>query len=75
VISARPVVGQGSTPTVLASIKSSHLWPQFSIYSLRHLYRSAQDPEYTDFVDQIGEDYEHRHTSVGNLGLFLALKP
>jgi PIF1-like helicase len=61
-----PVVkGQGSTPTVLASIKSLYLWPQFSIHSLHHPYRSAQDPEYTDFIDQIGEDYEHHHTSVG----------
>jgi hypothetical protein len=60
-----PVVkGQGSTPALLASIKSSHLWPLFTIFSLHHSYRGAQDPEYTEFVDNIGEDHQNSHTSL-----------
>lgn len=60
-----PVVkGQGYIPALLASIKSSHLWPQFSIHSLEQPIRGAHDPTYTEFVDNIGENYNENHVSV-----------
>lgn len=60
-----PVVkGQGCIPTLLASIKSSRLWPQFSIHSLHQPIRGARDHGYTDFVDRIGEDYVNPRTSL-----------
>jgi hypothetical protein len=56
-----PVVkGAGSTPSRLASIKSSHIWCQFFILTLQLAIRSAHDPGYTTFVDAIGEDYVRR---------------
>lgn len=58
-----PVVrGQGCTPALLASVKSSHLWPKFAIRSLQQPIRSAHDPQYTMFVDRIGEDFINTHT-------------
>ena len=55
-----PVVqGQGKTPTILASVKRSHLWPHFIPLALHFSYRGASDPEYTSFVDSVGEDYTH----------------
>jgi hypothetical protein len=60
-----PVVkGQGCTPTLLASIKSSPLWQTFRSYSLQRPIRSAQDIEYTAFVDRIGEDSEHTEVTL-----------
>lgn len=53
-----PVVkGSGCTPARLASVKSSTLWPSFSVVSLEAPIRTARDPAYTAFVDRIGEDY------------------
>ena len=53
-----PVVkGSGCTPARLVSVKSSTLWPSFSVLSLEAPIRTARDPEYTAFVDHIGEDY------------------
>jgi hypothetical protein len=51
------VKGSGPTPSRLASIKSSLIWPQFQLLCLDTPIRSAQDPQYTAFVDRIGEDY------------------
>jgi PIF1-like helicase len=63
-----PVVkGYGSTPSVLASIKSSSLWSQFRILSLGSPIRGEQDPEYTFFVDNIGQDFANEITSVAIL--------
>lgn len=60
-----PVVkGQGCTPARLASIKSSHLWPKFNILTLHAPIRSAQDPEYTAYVDRIGEDHVNQQVSL-----------
>lgn len=60
-----PVVkGQGCTSTLLASIKSSYLWPHFTLYSLQQPIRGAGDPGYTNFVDNIGEDHQNPRTSV-----------
>ena len=38
-----------------ASIKSSPLWPLFEIFRLTIPIRNAQDPEFSSFVDEIGE--------------------
>ena len=60
-----PVVkGQGPTPALEESVKSSYLWPHFCIHSLHRPIRSRQDPEYTDFVDRIGEDYQNTTASI-----------
>jgi hypothetical protein len=53
--------GEGVTPALQASIKTSYLWKHFQVFSLQHPLHSAQDPEYTDFVDRIGKDHEN-HT-------------
>ncbi|OBZ79596.1 ATP-dependent DNA helicase PIF1 [Grifola frondosa] len=63
-----PVIsGSGPSATVDVSIKSSYLWNTFKITSLTLPIRSAQDPDYTAFVDFIGEDYNHNHTSLNLL--------
>jgi hypothetical protein len=55
-----PVVkGHGSAPTLLACIKNAPVWKQFLQISLQYPYRGASDPEYTAFVDNIGEDHRH----------------
>jgi hypothetical protein len=60
-----PVVrGEGPTPLLLASIKSSRLWRSFRIFTLHKPHRSAEDPEYTAMVDHVGEDYEHSSISL-----------
>jgi hypothetical protein len=56
--------GPGSQPRArLASVKNSVLWSKFTILSLNTPIRSASDPQYTSFVDQIGEDFSHTHAS------------
>jgi hypothetical protein len=56
-----PIVkGSGSTPSRLASIKSSRIWTSFLIHTLHTPIRSAQDLRYTTSVDDIGEDHQHR---------------
>lgn len=51
-----PVIRGGTrTEVVAASIKSSPLWPLFSVYRLTQPVRNAMDPEYAAFVDAIGE--------------------
>ena len=60
-----PVVkGIGPTPAIEASIKSSPLWQEFTVYTLDYPHRTAGDPEYTAFIDHIGEDYKHPMTSL-----------
>lgn len=52
-----PVIpGGGPTATLEASVKSSPLWRHCLIRTLTIPIRSAADPEYTAFVDHIGED-------------------
>ncbi|KAL6303922.1 hypothetical protein BKA93DRAFT_734305, partial [Sparassis latifolia] len=52
-----PVVpGDGPVPALHASIKLSHLWHHFNIFSVTTTVRSAEDSEYTSFVDTISED-------------------
>ena len=52
-----PVIkGIGPTTTFDTCIKSSPLWLNFRIYSLHQPIRSASDPGYTKFVDDISEN-------------------
>jgi len=63
-----PVVrGEGVTPLLLASVKSSLTWPYFRIFTLHQPHRSAEDLDYTEFVDRIGEDYVDRVVSLDML--------
>ena len=51
-----PVVRGGSRAQVVqASIRSSPLWNEFTIRRLLVPIRNAQDPEFADFVDAIGD--------------------
>ncbi|EJT97541.1 hypothetical protein DACRYDRAFT_59008, partial [Dacryopinax primogenitus] len=52
-----PVVkGTGETAALQASILSSPLWPMFKICHLHALVHNRDDPEFSAFVDYIGED-------------------
>ena len=52
-----PVVkGCGETATLAASVKSSPLWQHLRVFTLTTPIRTISDPEYTTFVDSIGED-------------------
>ena len=37
---------------------SAWLWPQFEICNLTHPVRDAQDPEYSEYVDSLGDGNE-----------------
>jgi ATP-dependent DNA helicase PIF1 len=51
-----PVIRGGSKAQVIdASIKSCSFWPQLRIYWLIHHCRNAEDPEFAQFVDSIGD--------------------
>ena len=53
-----PVIPGGSRGDIVqASIKSSPLWSAFTVRNLTHPQRDAEDPEYSRFVDQIGDDH------------------
>ena len=50
-----PVIKNGSRAAVFdASIHSSYLWPLFTILPLMQPIRNAMDPEFSDWVDQVG---------------------
>jgi hypothetical protein len=52
-----PVVkGGGASETFMASILSSTVWPQFRILELTVPIRNAEDPDFAEFIDYIGED-------------------
>ena len=54
-----PVVkGGGLSAAIDASVRTSHLWPAFQIHRLTQPMRNAQDPEFCDYADSIGEDAE-----------------
>ena len=58
-----PVVrGGGLSAAIDASIRTSSLWPKFSLSKLEQPMRNAADLEYCNYVDGIGEDIEHSHT-------------
>ena len=51
-----PVIRGGTRAQVVdASIKSSPLWDFFTIYRLTIPIRNAEDPQFADFVDAIGD--------------------
>ena len=51
-----PVIRRGSRVQVVAAfIKSSPLWPLFTIHQLTVPIRNAQDPDYVAFVNAIGD--------------------
>lgn len=51
-----PVIRRGTRAQVVnASIKSSPLWPLFTVRRLTQPIRNAEDLEYADFVDRIGD--------------------
>lgn len=51
-----PVIRGGSRAQVIdASIRSSTLWPSFTVHRLTTPVRNAEDPEYARFVDNIGD--------------------
>ncbi|CAG8708035.1 4998_t:CDS:2, partial [Cetraspora pellucida] len=52
-----PVITRGGRiATILESIKSSPIWNTFKIYNLQTPVRDAQDPEYSQLMDDIGDD-------------------
>jgi len=54
-----PVVKDGGPSAVFdASIRSSRLWKSFQILSLTQPIRNAMDPEFSAWVDEIGEGSE-----------------
>lgn len=51
-----PVIRKGSKADVIdASIKSSPLWPLFTVHKLTIPIRNAEDPEFAAWVDAIGD--------------------
>jgi len=57
-----PIVsGAGQTATLQASIKSSSLWKRMTVFMLTTPVHSFGDPEFTQFVDRIGEDTSGNH--------------
>jgi hypothetical protein len=51
-----PVIPGGTRRQILdASIRSSPLWPHFTVSRLLQLIRHAQDPVYADFVNAVGD--------------------
>lgn len=58
-----PVVkGGGLNAAIDASIRTSSLWPKFSVSKLEQPMRNAADLEYCNYVDGIGEDVEQSQT-------------
>ena len=54
-----PVVKGGELSAAIdASVRTSHLWPTFQIHCLTQPMRNAQDPEFCEYADSIGEDAE-----------------
>jgi hypothetical protein len=49
----------GEAATFQSSVRSSYLWPKFRLLRLSAPIRTAADPEYSDWIDRIGEGYEH----------------
>ena len=55
-----PVICGGTRAQVVeTSIKSSPLWELFTIYRLTIPIRNAEDPEFANFVDAVGEGAGH----------------
>jgi hypothetical protein len=60
-----PVIpGAGPSDILAASIKSSSLWPMFSIYSLSTPMRFGSDANLCNFVDAVGEGTNNSQVSL-----------
>lgn len=60
-----PVIkGTGPTATFDACIKASSIWPSFRVFTLHQPIRSAADPDYTSFVNNIGQNTEDDYVSL-----------
>jgi hypothetical protein len=59
-----PVVrgSAGEVASFQSSIRSSYLWPHFRVLRLITPIRTAADPEYSEWIDRIGEGHEQRVT-------------
>lgn len=67
-----PVVkNSGPTATLEASIKSSSLWQNFQVLRLHAPIRNASDPEYSAWVDSIGDGTFNREQSVSDIEIEL----
>ena len=63
-----PVVhGHGVTPLLLVSVQLFHLWVSFKILTLYQPHCSADNSEFTAFIDNIGKDYNHQQISLSIL--------
>ena len=52
----------GPSAAFQSSIRSSYLWQHFQVLPLTIPISTASDPEYSDWIDTIGEGYEqHPH--------------
>lgn len=58
-----PVVrGGGLGAAIDASIRTSDLWPSFTLHKLEQPMRNAADLEYCNYIDSIGDDVERTYT-------------
>ncbi|CAG8496235.1 7053_t:CDS:2 [Cetraspora pellucida] len=60
-----PVVkNAGKSSTIDASIKTSYLWKYFNLRTLNQPIRNASDPIFTEFIDNIGENWQEREITL-----------
>ncbi|CAG8819006.1 46109_t:CDS:2, partial [Gigaspora margarita] len=52
------------TAIILESIKSSTIWNSFKVYNLQQPIRDANDPEYSKFMDDIGDGINGENISL-----------
>jgi hypothetical protein len=61
-----PVVRYGGRAAVVeASLRTQPVFDHFEILSLTQPIRQAGDPEFSDFLDSIGDDYKHDEVDLG----------
>ena len=56
------VRGGGLSATIDASVRTSNLWPKFTMKKLKQPMRNATNLEYYNYVDGISKDVEQSHT-------------
>ena len=65
-----PVIPGGTKSSIIeASIRSSSLWSAFIIRNLTHPQRDANDTNYSQFIDQIGDGQVSSNYSINNVNL------
>ena len=50
----------GETATLAASVKSSPLWQKMIVHTLRTPVCTITDPDFTDFIAEVGENYSRK---------------